>query len=412
MTSKISPFVTLKTPVFRNFLLGTFISEIGNQMQVVAVAWQIYELTRNPASLGLIGLANFLPILFFSLIGGLVADKADRKKLLILSQSALSLIAFILFFLSTTHLVNPLIIYFMLVLNSIAASFSLPARQAVLPNLLPKKLFMNAVSLHTLQFQSAVLIGPAIAGFLIGGFGVASVYLLNAVSFLIFIGSILTIKVSLNLKTEAVEFNLNSILDGIKFVISTPILYSTMILDFLATFFGTANILMPIFAKDILHVGPEGLGFLYAAPAIGAIGAGLLLSFFHHHQLHNQGKIIIISIILYGAATIGFGMSKYLPLSIFFLIMVGFWDMVSSVIRNTIRQLITPDHLRGRMVSIMRIFFQGGPQLGDIEAGLLAAAAGGPISVVVGGLGTVLITSMLAYLSPKLRHYQGKEVAV
>lgn len=412
MAPKISPFVTLKIPVFRNFLLGTFISEIGNQMQIVAVAWQVYELTRNPASLGLIGLANFLPILLFSLIGGLVADRADRRKLLIVSQSALSLVAFILFFLTITRLINPWIIYFILILNSIAASFSLPARQAVLPNLLPKKLFMNAISLHSLQFQSAVLIGPAIAGFLIGGFGVATVYLVNAVSFLIFIGSILTIKMPLNSKTEAVELDLNSILNGIKFVASTPILYSTMILDFLATFFGTANILMPIFAKDILHVGPQGLGLLYSAPAIGAVGAGLILSFFHHHQLRNQGKVIIISVIFYGVATIGFGLSKYLPLSIFFLIMVGFWDMVSSVIRNTIRQLITPDHLRGRMVSIMRIFFQGGPQLGDIEAGLLAAVVGGPISVVVGGLGTVLITSVIAYLSPKFRSYQGKDLVV
>lgn len=412
MTTKISPFVTLKIPVFRNFLFGTFISEIGNQMQVVAVAWQVYELTRNPAALGLIGLANFLPILFFSLVGGLVADRADRKKLLIVSQSALSLVAFTLFFLSTTHLISPLIIYFILVLNSIAASFSLPARQAVLPNLLPKKLFMNAVSLHTLQFQSAVLIGPAIAGFLIGGFGVASVYLVNAVSFLIFIGSILTINVSLNLRTEPVELSLNSILDGIKFVASTPILYSTMILDFLATFFGTATILMPIFATDILHVGPKGLGLLYSAPAVGAVLAGVLMSFLHHHQLKNQGKIIIISIIIYGAATIGFGLSKNLTLSLMFLGVAGFGDMISSVIRNTIRQLITPDHLRGRMVSIMRIFFQGGPQLGEIEAGLLAAAVGGPISVVVGGVGVVAITSLLAYFNPKLRSYQGKELVV
>lgn len=412
MTPKISPFITLKIPVFRNFLFGTFISEIGNQMQIVAVAWQVYELTRNPASLGLIGLANFLPILFFSLIGGLIADKLDRKKLLIVSQIALSLVALVLFVLTTTHLIHPWIIYFILILNSIAASFSLPARQAILPNLLPKKLFMNAVTLHSLQFQSAVLIGPAIAGFLIGGFGVASVYLFNVVSFLVFIGSIFLIKIPLNVKAESVEFSMASVLDGIKFVISAPILYSTMILDFLATFFGSATILMPVFAKEVLHVGPQGLGLLYSAPAIGALVAGVILSFFHHHQLNIQGKIIIISVILYGVSTVGFGLSNYFPLSIFFLMMVGFWDMISSVIRNTIRQLITPDHLRGRMISVTRIFFQGGPQLGDIEAGLLAAAVGGPISVVVGGLGTVIISSIVAILSPKLRNYQGKKVAV
>lgn len=410
MTPKISPFLSLKITVYRNYLAGAFVSEMGNQMQIVAVAWQVYEMTHNPASLGLIGLANFLPILFFSLIGGLVADRADRKKLLLMSQSILCVLAFILFGLTITHFINPWIIYFVLILNSIANSFSLPARQAVLPSLVPNKIFMNAVSLHSLQFQFATMIGPAIAGMLIAGFGVWSVYLFNAVSFLAFIGSVLTINIP-NKLGKKVEFHLNSILDGIKFVISTPILYSTMILDFLATFFGTATILMPVFAKDVLHVGPIGLGLLYAAPAIGGVVAGLLLSAFHHH-LKNQGNWIIMAVIFYGFATIGFGLSNYLPLSLFFLALAGFGDMFSTVIRNTIRQIITPDHLRGRMISIMRIFFQGGPQLGEIEAGFLAAAVGGPVSVVIGGAGVVLITSLVGYLSPKLRNYQGNEIAV
>ncbi|MBU0476480.1 MFS transporter, partial [Patescibacteria group bacterium] len=145
---------------------------------------------------------------------------------------------------------------------------------------------------------------------------------------------------------------------------------------------------------------------------IGAIVAGLLLSFVHHHKLRNQGKIIIISIIFYGAAIIGFGLSKNLLLSLFFLSLVGFGDMISSVVRNTIRQLITPDHLRGRMVSIMRIFFQGGPQLGEIEAGFLAKAIGGPASVVIGGVGVILITSLIAWKNKSLRNYQGKELAI
>ncbi len=412
MKPKISPFLSLKFGAFRNYLIGTFVSETGNQMQTVAVAWQVYELTRNPLSLGLIGLANFLPILFFSLIGGLVADKADRKKLLIISQTSMAILAFVFFYLTTLHLINPWMIYLILILHSIASSFSMPARQAVLPNLVPKNYFMNAVSLHSLQFQSATMIGPAIAGVLIAGFGVGSVYLFNSISFLVFIGSVLTIKVPLNLRYKEVDFSISSIFDGIKFVASTPILYSTMILDFLATFFGTATILMPVFAKEVLHVGPTGLGLLYSAPAIGAVVAGLILSSLHHHQISSQGKVIIISVIFYGAATIGFGLSKVLPLSLFFLFLVGFADMISSVTRNTIRQMITPDHLRGRMVSIMRIFFQGGPQLGEIEAGLLATAIGGPASVVVGGAGVILITSFIALKSKALRNYQGKELAV
>lgn len=411
MIPKISPFLALKVPVFRNYLLGSFVSEVGNQMQTVAIAWQVYELTHNPASLGLIGLANFLPILCFSLIGGLTADKVDRKKLLIISQSSMTLFTFVLFLLTAFQVITPWMIYLILILHSTASSFSLPARQAVIPSLIPKDLLLNAFSLFTLHYQSSLLIGPAIAGFLIAGYGVGSVYLLNTVSFVIFITGVLLIKIPIILKKEEIEFSLKSILDGVKFVLTTPILYSTMILDFLATFFGTATILMPVFAKDVLHVGPKGLGFLYSAPAVGAVIGGLMLSTLHH-KIKNQGKIIVISVLLYGAATIGFGFSSNLTLALFFLVLVGFWDTIATVIRNTVRQMITPDHLRGRMVSVMRIFFQGGPQLGDIEAGLLAAAVGGPVTVVIGGIGAIAITSLVAYLNPKLRSYKGKELVV
>lgn len=391
-------------------MFGRFVSEIGNQMQIVAVAWQVYELTKNPVFLGLIGVANFIPILTFSLIGGLTADKLDRKKILLISQSSQALVALILFYLTITGASSVWIIYFLLVLISIAQSFSLPAAQAVLPNLVPRNLFLNAVSLHTLQFQSAHMIGPAIAGFLIGGFGVSAVYLFNFLSFLVFILTVLTLKIPLKIKGVKIEFSIASIKEGVKFVISTPILYTTMILDFFATFFGTATILMPIFAQDILKVGPQGLGLLYSAPAIGGVIAALFMSFIH--KIKNQGKIIIFSVILYGLSIVGFGLSKVFAVSVLFLTLMGFGDMVSTIIRNTIRQVITPDHLRGRMASVMRIFFQGGPQLGEIEAGFLAKAIGGPASVVVGGVGVVLITLIIALKSKSLRNYQGKEVSV
>lgn len=412
MQSKLSPFLTLKFTNFRNYLLGAFLSEIGNQMQVVAVAWQVYEMTRNPASLGLIGLANFLPIILFSLVGGLVADKVDRKKLLILSQAAQLILAIVLFTMTITHFINPLMIYGILVLVATSQSFSIPARQSVLPHLVPKQYFMNAVSLNVLQFQSATMIGPAIAGFLIGGIGVSAVYLLNAVSFLFFIGSVLSIRVPLQRHNiDEVKFSIKSIMEGIKFITKTPILYTTMILDFAATFFGTATILMPVFAQDILKVGPQGLGFLYSAPAIGGVLAGLLVSALHH-KIEHQGKVIIAALSLYGLATIGFGLSKIFALSIFFLILVGFGDMVSTIIRNTIRQIITPDHLRGRMASVMRIFFQGGPQLGDMEAGFLAKVIGGPASVVVGGVGVLIVIFLLTFKGKALRQYHGKDLAV
>lgn len=396
-------FTSLKISEYRNYFFGSFISETGNQMQIVAVSWQVYEMTRNPASLGLIGVANFLPILLFSLFGGLAADKIDRKKILIISQLASSSLAILLFLATFTQLINPWMIYLILFLSQVAGSFSLPARHAILPNLVPQKYFMNAVSLNTLQFQSSMMLGPAVAGFLIAGFGVGSIYLFNAVSYIIFVLALLTIKIPLNRERKEIPFSYASIMDGVRFVFKTPILYTTMMLDFLATFFGTATILMPVFAKDILHVGPAGLGFLYSAPAIGGVIAAISLSFIH--RIKNQGRVIVAAVLIYGFATIGFGFSKILLLSLFFLMLSGFGDMVSVIMRNTIRQMVTPDHLRGRMASIMRIFFQGGPQLGEIEAGFLAKAIGGPASVVVGGVGTVAITALIIWKNKSLRNY-------
>lgn len=412
MESKASAFSVLKIKDFRNYQTGAFLSEIGNQMQIVAVAWQIYEITRNPASLGLIGVANLLPIIIFSLIGGLIADKVDRRKVLIVSLVVQGILAATLFGLTIFNLIIPLWIYLILFLISVTQSFSQPVRQSVSPNLVPKDQLMNATSVGVLQYQSAILIGPAIAGFLIGGVGVVGVYFLNAFSFLFFLVALFSIKAPFQEGyKEDVEFSFGAIGEGFKFVISSPILYTTMILDFLVTFFGTGTILMPLFAKDILHVGASSLGLLYSAPALGGILAGLFVTTMRH-KIKHQGKTILGSIILYGVATIGFGLSKNLLLSLLFLILVGFGDMLSTIIRNTIRQLVTPDHLRGRMSSILRIFFQGGPQLGEMEAGFLARAIGGPASVVVGGVGVILITSIVVFKSKVLTRYHGRDLNV
>ncbi len=402
--------VALKSSNFRKYLFGAGISEAGTQMQNVAVAWQVYEITHNPASLGLIGLANFLPIILFSLVGGVVADKYDRKTLLITSQVLMGTASLVLFFTTVSNTINPWLIYVLLAFSATANSFATPARQSILPHLVDKERFMNAVSLNTLQHQGATMIGPAIAGVLIASLGVASVYLFNIASFVIFIVSLLFITVAKQTQNKEISMNIASVMEGVKFVASTPILYTTMILDFMATFFGTAMLLMPVFAKDVLHVGPEGLGLLYSSPAIGAVIAGLIISSIQHIQ--HQGRVILISVFVYGLATVAFGLSTFLPLSLLFLMIMGAGDMISTVIRNTIRQMVTPDHLRGRMVSVMRIFFQGGPQLGEMEAGLLASVVGAPISVVIGGLGTLITTTIIAYSSKSLRNYQGDKLKV
>ncbi len=407
---KYSPFAALQFRDFRLLWLGLLISRIGSEMQIVAVNWQIYLLTGSALSLGFIGLARFLPVIFFSLPGGIVADIIDRRKLMLFSQ--LIMIAVSVMFALTTfaHQINPIIIYLLIALNSVASAFDTPARQAIVPLLVPREQFMNAVSLNTILWQTAIVIGPSIAGFIIAFFDVGTVYVINTFTFLAVIIALIFMSPLKQTLVEVASFNLKSLLAGLSFVRKTPIIYSTMLLDFFATFFSSATVLLPIFAKDILLVGPKGLGILYAAPALGAVIAGFIVSTLGH--LKNQGKILLGAVILYGIATIFFGISRSFYLSLFFLFLTGVGDVVSTIIRNTIRQLTTPDYLRGRMVSVNMLFFMGGPQLGEAEAGIAAAAIGTPLSVVAGGIGTIVAASLLAWFIPKLRNYKGDELVV
>jgi len=409
MKPRISPFHALKFRDFRLLWLGLLISRIGSEMQVVAINWQIYLITGSALSLGIIGLSRFLPVVLFSLLGGIAADIFDKKKLMGAAQVVMIATSLILALATFSGHINPPLIYLLIAIHSTASIFDTPARQSIVPSLVPKKYFMNAVGLNTIMWQTAVVLGPAIGGFLIAMHDVGIVYLFNALSFFAVILALLLMEKSA-LKPKSAYFNLKSLKEGICFVRRTPMIYSTMFLDFFATFFASGTVLLPIFAKDILAVGPKGLGILYSAPAIGAVMAGLLVSSLGH--LKNQGKILLGAIVLYGLSTILFGISKSFYLSLFFLFLTGIGDVVSTIIRNTIRQLTTPNYLRGRMVSINMIFFYGGPQLGEAEAGIAAAAFGAPISVVIGGVGTIAAVVILSALVPKLKNYQGDELLV
>lgn len=405
--SKISPFAALKFRDFRLLWIGLLISRIGSEMQVVAVNWQVYLMTGSALSLGLIGLSRFLPIIFFSLFGGMAADIFNRRKIMLFSQFLMILVSGVLAFTTYSGHISPLLIYFLIAGNSIASAFDTPARQSLVPSLLPKKYFMNGVSLNTIMWQTAIVLGPSLSGFIIAYSGVTSVYIINFFSFFAVIIALIMMKISGRVEGKTAYFNLSSLKEGLSFVIKTPIIFSTMLLDFFATFFSSATVLLPIFAKDILAVGPQGLGFLYAAPSLGAVIAGIIFSSLGH--LKNQGKILLVSVALYGVATILFGLSRSFYLSLFFLALIGAGDVVSTIIRNTMRQLSTPDHLRGRMVSVNMLFFYGGPQLGEAEAGLAAAFLGTPLSVVLGGAGTILATLILSALIPQLRRYSGSK---
>ncbi|MBI3379729.1 MFS transporter [Candidatus Gottesmanbacteria bacterium] len=407
---ELSPFSALKFRDYRLLWLGLLVSRIGSEMQVVAVTWQMYLLTKSALSLGLIGLARFLPVLFFSLFGGMAADLYNRRKIMIAAQFIMTAVSITLAISTFGGMISPLIIYLLLALNSFATTFDTPSRQAILPSLVPQKYFMNAVSLNTIMWQTAIVVGPSLSGFIIAFLGVGSVYIINIIAFFFVILALFAMNSTQQKMVKTHLFDLSEVKEGLLFVIRTPIIYSTMLLDFFATFFSSATTLLPIFAKDILNVGPQGLGLLYAAPSVGGVLAGLIISSWGHFK--NQGKILISTVMVYGLATSFFGLSKFFYLSLFFLFAAGASDVVSTIIRNTLRQLNTPDYIRGRMVSINMIFFMGGPQLGEAEAGILAAAVGTPISVVIGGIGAIISAGLIAIIVPRLRKYQGNEVVV
>lgn len=388
----------------RYFLFGWFVNNAGTQMQIVAINWQLYELTRSPFSLALLGAARILPVFVFSLIGGTIADAHNRKKILIVSQIAQGIITLILTILVLMGLATPMVLYSVTAILIAIYCVDGPARSAFVPRLVAKEHYGNAVALNIMGYNISTVAGPAIAGFLIAYAGVGAVYAANAISFFTMFWAVAKIRAGGQIEGVPPKASFSAIGEGVKFVFGKTILWSTMLLDFFSTLFAEATILLPIFAKDILHVGPQYLGLLYAAPFIGATVSGLVSS--HIGKRMHTGKILFHAVIMYALGTILFGISTNYVLSFFALTIVGFGDGISSIIRNIVRQLATPDYIRGRMISINMIFYTGGPRLGEIEAGILAGLLGGPITVVIGGIGTILVVSIMSLTIPTLRNYK------
>jgi len=396
-------FAAFKYRDFRLLWIGQLISIIGTQMQIVAINWHIYILTNSAIALGLIGLTRFLPIVVFSLIGGSAADVFNRKKIMLIMQISLALFAFVLAITTFTNSINPITIYSITALSAIATSFDTPSRQAFIPSLVDKKHLTSAMSLNVIMFQISTIVGPVLAGLLIAKYNVFPIYAINGLSFIAVIISIILIKTRGSIEDNQAVLSISSIKEGLAFVKSKTIIWSTMVLDFFSTFFSSVSALFPIFAKDILHVGPQGLGFMYAAPSIGAVIAGFVIA--HMGTLSKQGKILLVSIVFFAVGTIIFGLSKSFTISLLALLIVGAGDSISTIIRNTIRQLATPDYIRGRMTSINMIFFMGGPQLGEFQSGIMAAFIGAPLAVALGGVGTLVVVGIMAYTVPILRRY-------
>jgi MFS family permease len=297
-------------------------------------------------------------------------------------------------------------IYVLAALSSAAGSFDSPARQALIPNLVPREDLANAISLNTLMFQIASVVGPTLAGLVIASAGLGWVYAVNAASFLMVLVALLLMRARRRQGAPpATRITWAAAREGLRFVFAHPIVRSTMLLDFIATFFASATALLPIFAQDILHVGARGYGWLYAAPSVGAVLAGFVTAHVID-RIERRGAVLLWSVAAYGAATVVFGLSASFWLTLICLACVGAADTVSTVIRNIIRQLETPDELRGRMTGVNMMFFMGGPQLGELEAGVTAQFLGPVFSVVSGGLGCLAATTVVAWREQRLRQYR------
>ena len=417
--SSVRPYQALRHRDFRLLGTATLVSIVGTQMQNVGIDWHIYLLTHSPLALGFVGLVRVLPIIALSLWGGVVADRTDRKRVMFLAQSVMAGAALLLAAATLLHRERLWLIYLLTAIASGATAFDNPARQALIPRLVPARDLPGALSLNLTFFHIAMIAGPAASGVVIaatsragagGTRGLAFIYFGNASSFAAVLVALLLIRTSGVVRSAgAVPPSIRTALsDGLRFVFRTPIMVSTMALDFFATLFSGAMSLLPIVSDQILHVGPEGYGWLRAAPAIGALAGSLYTAL--HALPRRQGPIFLWAVAAYGASTVVYGLSRSWVLTFVALAAAGLADLVSTVIRQTLRQVITPDALRGRMTSVNMIFFMGGPQLGEMEAGFVAslfrsAAFGAAVSIVSGGLATIVIAGAVAALAPVVRRY-------
>ena len=408
-------FVALKHRDFRLLWIGLLLSFTGSFMQNAAILWHVSLLVppeRKALALGFVGLVRVAPIVVFSLISGVAADALDRRRLMLMTNLLAAVVAVALAALSLRGLTAVWPVYVLAAIGASVSAFDLPARQALVPTLVPREHLPNAIALNSIMFQLASVAGPSLGGLLIAAEGVASAYIVNALSFVFVIAALLMMRpeplatVPAAGETNAkADLSLRAALEGLRFVFRSPLIRSTMVLDFLVTFFASATALLPIYAQDILHVGATGYGWLFAAPSIGALATSAAMVPLTD-RIDRRGQTLIWAVVGHGIATIMFGVSTGFWLAFVALALTGATDTVSMVIRNIVRQLETPDHLRGRMTGVNMVFFVGGPQLGELEAGLVANWWSAPFSVITGGIGCLLATAWVTATTPALRRYR------
>ncbi|HEV8550167.1 MAG TPA: MFS transporter [Polyangiaceae bacterium] len=409
MPVQASSLVALRHRNFRLLWFGTFISMGGSMMRNAAILWHVSLLAPagdKALALGGVGLVRVIPIVACSLFAGVAADAFDRRKLLLVTNSTLLLVSTALAAITLTGVHRLGTVYVLAALSAAVGTFDNPGRNAFFPSLVPREHLPNAISLNSTMFQAASVVGPSVAGLVIARSSVGWVYVIDAVSFLILLGTLLLMRDLPQRPSEGrLPVSLGSVWEGVAFVFGRPLIRSSMLLDFFATFFASATALLPLFAQDVLHVGAHGYGLLASASAAGALLTSVLMIRLIE-SIRRRGQALVLAAVSYGLVTIGFGLSRWFWVSFVFLFLSGAADMVSTVLRNVIRQLSTPDALRGRMTSVNMIFFMGGPQLGELEAGAVAQAFGPLWSVVSGGIGCVCAVAWIAWQTPALVRYE------
>jgi MFS family permease len=378
---------------YRVFWTGLLLSSIGSQFTTVAIAWQIYELTNSALQLGLIGLARGVPQVVMLLFGGLLADAVNRRKLILCTQSILFVISALLACSSFAERTTPITLYLATITLALFNSLEAPARHSLVANLVPRTDLAPAMALYNSQRHVATIAGPAAAGAAIALYGPAVCYAVDAASWLIMFIAVAAIRAPLPRGGGRRALSLESLRAGFGFVLNHAVIFPLLMMDFGANVFGTVRALLPIFAKDILGAGPQGLGILYAASALGSLTGAFALSFIG--GLKRIGRWILAGVTIFGLSLVLFGASQLFWFSVFVLALSGFGDTISAIMRSTINQLETREELRGRMSSINSLFTNCGPQLGQFQAGALASLIGAQWAVMSGGIVILVIVATL-----------------
>ena len=398
-------YAALRHREFRWFIVSLFTMVVSSQLQAVVVGWQVYRLTHDPLSLGLIGLAEALPFIGVALPAGYLADRRDRRAisvamLFVLACCSAGLLAFSL---STGLLarvgVGP--IYATIFVSGIARGILQPARQALSAEIIPRSVYQNAIAWRSSTWQTASVIGPAVGGLLYGFAGPVTSYGVAMVLMLVALGGFLMVRYAPSPRSLETQSMFAELLTGLRFVWSEHAILAALSLDLFSVFLGGAEALLPVFASEILKVGPQGLGLLRAAPAAGAVTMGIFLA--HRPPFKRAGRTMLVAVAVFALAIVGFGLSRSYYLSLALLALSGMADNVSVVIRSTLIQLLTPPQMLGRVSAVNSIFIGSSNELGAVEAGVAARLLGAVPAVVLGGSAALAVVGLTARLVPRLR---------